>query len=464
MKRHSFPLIATIALSLLARGGSADEAPAPDTDPKIPFEKYELENGLEVILHQDRAAPVVYVSIWYHVGSGDETAGKSGFAHLFEHMMFQGAKHIGEDVHFPLLRGIGVTTVNGTTNTERTNYYEEVPSNQLETVLWLESDRMGYLLPLVSEKSLENQRQVVRNERRQNYDDAAYGKTRFALAAALWPEGHPLHYPTIGLHEDIENAKVDDVKAFFSKWYVPSNATLVIAGDFDVDETKKLVDKWFGSFPKTARPAQLTTAQPVIKKSTRATIEDPFATLRRVQYAWHTPTIFTPGDAELDVVATALGRSGTGRLYKILVLDKQLARSVSVAQSSGRSSQFQILVDLRPEADLAEVEKIIGEEVEKVRKDGVTQKELDRAIVGYESESVWGLESLQARAEQLQTFNHYTGNPDYMTINLDRYRKTTREKIKQAAVDYLARDKRVEVITMPMPKKAAPAAAEKGAQ
>src|SRR5688572_22289023 len=277
MKPHVLRFAALIALSLAARGGAAEEKAG---DPNIPFEKYTLDNGLEVILHQDRTAPVVYVSVWYHVGSGDETPGKSGFAHLFEHMMFQGAKHIGEDVHFPILRAIGVTNVNGTTNTERTNYYEEIPSNQLEVALWLESDRMGYMLPVLTEKSLENQRQVVRNERRQNYDDAPYGKARFALPAALFPEGHPMNFPTIGLHEDIENAQLDDVKAFFAKWYVPSNATLVLAGDFDLEEAKAQVKKWFGSFPKTTKPAQLVNEQPKLAKSKRVTIDDPFATLR----------------------------------------------------------------------------------------------------------------------------------------------------------------------------------------
>jgi zinc protease len=448
MKRNLARFAALLALTLVARGGVADES----EDPKIPFIKYQLENGLEVILHQDKTAPVVYVSIWYHVGSGDETPGKSGFAHLFEHMMFQGAKHIGEDVHFPILRAIGVSNVNGTTNTERTNYYEEIPSNQLETALWLESDRMGYMLPVLTEKSLDNQRQVVRNERRQNYDDAAYGKTRFALPAALYPEGHPLHYPTIGLHEDIANASLADVKGFFSKWYVPSNATLVLAGDFEIEDARKLVDKWFASFPKTTKPAKLETAQPKLTKSTRVTIDDPFATLRRVQYAWHSAKMFAPGDAELDVVAMALGQQGTGRLYKILVLDKQLARSVSVFQQSGRSSIFGISVDLRPEADMAEVEKIIDEEIEKVRKDGVTAKELERSVVNFETDTVWGLESLQARVEQLQSFNHYTGNPDYITTNLDRYRKTSLDKIKQVAADTLGKNQRVEVITMPVKK------------
>ena len=220
-------MLASLALSL----AFASVSPAPSVT--IPFERYRLDNGLEVILSEDHRVPLVAVDVWVHVGSGDESVGHSGFAHLFEHMMFQGAEHIGEDVHFDVLRKLGGVSVNGTTNSDRTNFYEVVPANQLETALWLESDRLGFLLPMLTEKSLSNQRDVVRNERRQRYDNVPFGRERFALNAALYPEGHPYRYLTIGKHEDIEGASVDDVRAFWTARYTPSNATLALVGDFD---------------------------------------------------------------------------------------------------------------------------------------------------------------------------------------------------------------------------------------
>src|SRR6185312_4765550 len=200
----------------------------------------------------DQSVPLVAVNLWYHVGSGDEVPHRSGFAHLFEHMMFQGSKNTGADAHFKILRKIGASNVNGTTNEDRTNYFEVIPSNQLETALWLESDRMGHLLDILDKKELENQIDVVRNEKRQRIDNVAYGKSNIEEYEALFPQGHPYRYTTIGLHEDLAAASVDDVKNFFRTWYVPANATLIISGDFETADAKKLVDKWFGSFPASA--------------------------------------------------------------------------------------------------------------------------------------------------------------------------------------------------------------------
>src|SRR6185295_1937382 len=239
----------------VSAAGADDKAGTPSpADPRIAFESYRLPNGLEVILAPDKTVPLVAVNVWYDVGSGYEVHGRSGFAHLFEHMMFQGSRHVGEDQHFEVLRKIGAESVNGTTNTDRTNYFEVVPSNQIETALWLESDRMGWLLDLLNKKSLDNQIEVVRNERRQNYDNRPYGKALFAEYAALYPEGHPYRYLTIGKHEDLVNASLPDVKGFFKTWYVPANATLTVSGDFDVARGKQLVEKWFGMLPTSVKP------------------------------------------------------------------------------------------------------------------------------------------------------------------------------------------------------------------
>jgi predicted Zn-dependent peptidase len=447
MKR--IPLLLSMIAATAMAAGAAPPAP-PDTDPHIPNEKYQLDNGMEVILHQDNRAPVVFVDLWYHVGSGDEVPGKSGFAHIFEHMMFQGTKHTGDDMHFKILHNIGASEVNATTNTDRTNFFEQVPSNQLETALWLESDRMGFLLDNLDEKQLDNQRDVVRNERRQSYDNTPYGATRFALFKALYADGHPYRNLTIGLHEDVQGASVDDVKAFFRKWYVPSNCTLVIAGDFQTADAKALVQKWFGTFPKLAKPERKMVPPTALTAPVKQTITDPFAKLRRVEWAWHSPAEEAPGDAELDIVANALGRQGTGRLYKALVLDKQLAQNVSVMQQDMRmSSIFRVVVTLRDGTDIAEVEKIVQGELDKITKQPITAEELNRVIASNEALTTWGLEDIQARAEMLQSCNQMTGMPDCITQDFDRYRNTTVEKVRDVAAATLNPNTVVELITMP---------------
>src|SRR5580698_6103146 len=361
-------LLAVAALGALPRIARAD-------DPKIKFEKFTLPNGLEVILAPDPSVPLVAVNVWYHVGSGDEVPGKTGFAHLFEHMMFQGSKNVGTDKHFPILRKLGSDEVNGTTNADRTNYFEVVPANQLETGLWLESDRMGHLLDILDKGELDNQIDVVRNERRQRYDNVPYNKARFAMLAALYPEGHPYRYMTIGKHEDLVAASVDDVKSFFKTWYVPSNATLTLVGDFDPAVAKQLVQKWFGTFPTSTKPKVVVVPAPVVPSQT-ITVDDPFAKLRQVTFAWHSPANFAPGDTELDIAASALTEEGTGRLYKSLVYDKQLAQSVRANQGGSTfSGVFSITVTLRSDADLAAVEKIVNDEVAKISREPLDAKE-----------------------------------------------------------------------------------------
>jgi zinc protease len=411
--------------------------------------------------------PLVAANVWYHVGSGDETPGKSGFAHLFEHMMFQGAKHIGKDVHFNILQEIGGTSVNGTTNADRTNYFEVVPSHRIETALWLESDRMGYLLDLLDETSLKNQQEVVRNERRQRYDNVPYGKDRFAVAEALYPEGHPYRYLTIGRHEDLETANIEDVKSFFKQWYVPSNATLTLAGDFQIDAAKQLVQKWFGAFPKIAKPTHSKVQQPVLTANVRKEIDDPFARLYRVHYAWHTPPMFSDADFDLDVVSQVLGAFGWGRLHRALVLDEKSARSVNVYnQAQTHSSIFHIVVDLKPGQDPAKAEQIIARELSRLQKEPISAAELQRVLIGTESSFVWGLEDLMGRAERLQSFNHYTGDPGYAETYLQRLRAVTPARVQATATDLLGKP-RAEILTRPAagppPKEpgARPAAAAK---
>jgi predicted Zn-dependent peptidase len=423
--------------------------PPPDADPKVEFEKYTLPNGLEVLLIPDKTVPLVAVNVWYHVGSGYEVYGRSGFAHLFEHMMFQGSKHVGDDKHFDILKKIGVDNVNGTTNSDRTNYYEVIPSNQLEVGLWLESDRMGFLLDNLTKKSLDNQIDVVRNERRQSYDNRPYGKALFATAAGLYPEGHPYRYMTIGKHEDLVAASVEDVKNFFRTWYVPANATLCVAGDFDVPEAKAAVDKWFGAFPKSQKPKPIPVPAPTIKSS-ETVVSDDFAKLRQIKFTWHSPANFAEGDAELDIAANALSREGPGHLYKALVYDRPLAQSVSADQGGAQfSGQFEITVTLRSDASLDDVKKVVWEEVGKLAKDPLTDKEIQRVIAANEAGAIRRLETAFGRSQTLQGYNHFLGDPDRITWDLDRYRKTTAEKIRATVAKYLSPDHVVVVITNP---------------
>lgn len=440
--------------------GAAPAAAAADAGVDIPYEKFVLPNGLEVILHRDPSAPIVATNVWYHVGSGDETPGKSGFAHLFEHMMFQGAKHIGSDVHFKILQEIGGTGINGTTNSDRTNYFEVVPSHQLETALWLESDRMGYMLDLLDEKSLANQRDVVRNERRQRYDNVPYGRERFVVYEALYPEGHPYRYLTIGRHEDLEAASVADVHAFFKKWYVPSNATLTIAGDFQVEQAKALVQKWFGSFPTLPKPAKTQVPTPQLPATVRQEIEDPFARLYRIHYAWHSPPVLGGGDLELEVLADVLGSSGWGRLYKALVLEDKSAQNVSVYQwGAGHSGTFHVVVDLKPGQDSIKAELTIRRELERILREPITEAELRRVVIGSESSFVWGLEDLMGRVERLQYFNHYARDPGYANTYLQRLRAVTPARVREVANQWLVKP-HAEILTKPAPQPApAPGAA-----
>lgn len=451
MLNHSvFTLMAVLALPALA-------AQAAD-DPKIAHTKYVLPSGMEVILAPDPAVPLIAVNLWVHVGSGDEVPGKSGFAHLFEHMMFQGGKHAGEDQHFPVLRKAGATGVNGTTNTDRTNYYEQLPSNQVETGLYLESDRLGWLLDLLNQKSLDNQREVVRNERRQRYDNVPYGKERFELNKLLYPDGHPYRHLTIGLHEDLEHASLEDVSGFFRKWYVPSNTTLCLAGDFEPKAMQALLMKWFGSFPQVTKPTHVPPPLPTVAGPIQATVTDPLAKLERVHWAWHSPKSYAPGDAELDIAANALGNHGTGRLYKRLVHELQLAQTVSVYQASAQlSSSFHVIADLRPGVDRARVVAVLQEELDKIAKQPIDDKERNRAVIEVESSFVWALEGLNTRCEVLQGYNHFLGKTEAISLDLQRYRGATGTGVRDVVAKFLTNDKRVEVVTLV----AAPAAAPK---
>lgn len=403
-------------------------------EPKLHADRHVLSNGLEVYLHEDHSIPVVSVNTYYHVGSKDEAPGKTGFAHLFEHLMFQGSKHVPEDTFFKFLEEAGATNVNGTTNDDRTNYYQTVPSNRLALALWLESDRMGFLLDHVDEATFKSQRDVVKNERRQSYENRPYGLVYKFMREALYPEGHPYHHLTIGTPEDLDRASLDDVRAFFRTHYVPNNATLVLDGDFEPTKALELVSKYYAPIPAGPKRALPKAPLPVI--ATRATRLDVAcsAELERVTVAWTTPAFFQAGDAELDVVARVLSSGKSSRLYKKFVYDAQTAQDVSAGQGSQQySSTFSLSATAKPGTSLDDLRSGLLAELDRLAKEGPTDEELRRAKIGILSSSLFGLERGSSRADTLNMFRHYTGDANYFTQDRARYDRVDAAAVKAAA-------------------------------
>jgi len=426
----------------------------------ISYEKYKLKNGLEVILSVDRKLPIVAVNVWYHVGAYHETAGRTGFAHLFEHMMFQGSKNVADDVHISMLEQLGATDLNGTTNFDRTNYFETVPSNHLETALWLESDRMGFLLDTLSEEKLDTQKEVVKNERRQGTEAAPYGIAREKLWHALFPLPHPYHGDVIGSMEDLNAATAEDVKTFFRTWYAPSNATLTIVGDFDVAKTKALVEKYFGSLPTSPKPQKPQVAPAKLSQETVIRHDEKIATLPMLTLAWHSQEYLSEGDATADMLATVLATGKASRLYRRLVLEKQIAQSVDATQQSmGSQSVFTIEVVARPGVSTDTLKKEVDAVLDEVRKNGVTAEELNRARTRYDTRMLSGLESVGGfggKADVLQNYNHFVGEPSYLAQDLARYQTVSPDDVKRYATEQLRPGARVVLHAVPAPQ--APAA------
>lgn len=433
----TFAVNPAMPLAALAEETSAEaKVPAPT----IKFEKYTLPNGLDVILSEDHRLPMVSVNLWYHVGPANERPGRTGFAHLFEHMMFEGSKNVGPKSHFKYLESAGASTINGTTDFDRTNYFETVPSNQLELALWLESDRMGFLLGTLDQEKLTNQRDVVRNERRQSFENTPYGLVEEGLYHELFPKEHPYYASVIGSHADIEAVQLKDVRDFFKQYYSPNNCSIAIVGDFNRADAKELVQKYFGSIPKGPDIPKIEAKTPPITSQKRVTITDQVE-LPRVYMAWLTPAIFKPGDAEADLVAHILGKGKSSRLYRKLVYEKQIAQDVSADNSSlTLGSIFSIQATAKAGVKLEEIEKVINEELALFRKEGPTQKELDGAKNSIESSIIRQLESLGGFggvADRLNKYNHFLHDPGYLSQDLARYENATADGLKQIADKYL---------------------------
>lgn len=423
--------------------------PAPLQVPELKFQRYKLDNGLEVILSEDHRLPLVAVDLWYHVGAANEIAGHTGFAHLFEHMMFEGSKHVPGSSHAHYLEAAGASDFNGTTSFDRTNYYETLPSNQLELALWLESDRMGYLPDKLDQANLSNQQDVVRNERRQSYENAPYGIAQETVFHELFPKDHPYYPMVIGSHADIQAAKLEDVRNFFKLYYAPNNASLTIVGDFDPAKVRQLVEKYFGPLKSGPELPRVKVVTPPITTERRTVVQDNVQ-LPRVYLAWLTSPIFKPGDAEADITADALGGGKSSRLYKKLVYEKQLALDVQAYQQSlTLNSVFQIQATARPGVKPEVLEKAINDEIEAFRASGPTAEEMERARNGIETRAISGLEILNGVADLLSSYNHYLGTPDFLAADLARYEDATPDAVQFFAKTQLNPNQRVVVYAVP---------------
>ena len=434
---HRFPVVLSSLACVLALASAA--AAQKITPAELRYEKVVLPNGLNLILYEDHSLPIVAVNLWYHVGSKNEKVGRTGFAHLFEHMMFQGSQHHDTDL-FYALDAVGATDRNGTTNNDRTNYFENVPTNALEQVLWLEADRMGWLLPAMTQERLTNQIEVVKNERRQGVDNQPYGLVDERMYAALYPSYHPYSWDVIGYMEDLTAASKADVEDFFKKYYGPNNCTLVLAGDIDRQKTKALVEKYFGSIPPSPPVYRMREWIPELKEEIRLHMEDRVP-LPRVYVAWHAPAALTPQEADLEVLAGILSEGKSSRLYKRLVYDLQIAQDVnSFVDDREIGSLFYVRATAKTGHTLDEIEPIVFEEVEKIRKAPPSADEVERVRTQILSSMVRGLQRIGGFggvSDRLAMYNTYTGDPGYLKQEFAHYEAVTPKSVQAAAERWL---------------------------
>ena len=415
----------------------------------IPFSARTLDNGLDVIVHEDHHVPIVAVNIWYRVGSKNERPGRTGFAHLFEHLMFEGSQH-HDAGYFPPLQQAGAL-LNGSTSTDRTNYWEVVPTSAVDLALWMESDRMGYLLPALTRQRFETQRDVVLNERRQNYENRPYGLAMMAILAELFPPDHPYHWMTIGSIEDLRSMQFEDVQAFFRTYYHPANASLVLAGAIDTARAFDLAERYFGELPGRPRPAAVQ-APAVVARARSLRLEDRVE-LPRVYMAWHSPAMFAEDDAEMDLVADLLASGKMSRLYRSLVYDRRLAVDVSALQGSRElGSFFLVAATAAPDHSLAEVAVAIDAEIRRFAEEGPSDAEMERVLAQAEAHFVYRLQTLGGfggRSDQLNAYSVLRGDPGFVAADLERYRRATRETVRAAAERHLALERRVQLCVVP---------------
>jgi zinc protease len=415
----------------------------------IPYTKYTLGNGMPVLIHQDRRCPIVAVNLWYHVGSKNEQPGRTGFAHLFEHLMFEGSEHYDHGYFQPLQQAGAI--LNGSTNADRTNYWEVVPAGGLELALWMESDRMGHLLPALTDEKFRNQVDVVLNERRQNYENRPYGMAIMAIVEALFPADHPYHWLTIGSPDDLRAASLDDVSAFFARYYHPANASLALAGDIDADAALGLVNDYFGGIRPGDGVGAVACPAPVARE-VRLVIEDRVE-LPRLYLNWISPAIFADGDADLDLVADVLADGKSSRLYKAMVYEQRIATDVTAVQQSRElAGFFQLIATASPDHTLAELEAVMSSELGRLADGGPTAAELWKSLAQAEAQFIYRIQTVGGfggKSDQLNQYNVFVGDPGYFDRDLQRYREATPGSVADAARRFLLRGARVAVSVVP---------------
>ena len=418
----------------------------------VSYSRFTLPNGLDVILHEDHTVPLVVVNLCYHVGSADEKPGRTGFAHLFEHIMFMGSKDVPVGKFDQWLEAAGGDN-NANTTDDRTDYFEDVPSNALALPLFLESDRMGFLLDSMTEAKVNAQRDVVKNERRETYENVPYGLAPILIDENLYPPDHPYHLPTIGSMADLSAASYNDVVQFFRTYYVPGNASLVIAGDIDPVKARAAVEYWFSDV-RSGAPVPIQPVPVAHLTSEKRVVHEDRVELPRLYMVWNTPAEFAPGDAELDLLASVLAGGKTSRLYKRLVYDLQIAQDVSAAQVPARlGSEFWIVVTARSGHTLTEIAHVVQEELSRIKNDPPSHRELERAVNQYEASFLDRLESIGTTANLLNTYVRLTGNPDYFNEDLSRYRALDPSDVQAIARSWLRDDARVVLSVVPNGKK-----------
>jgi zinc protease len=402
----------------------------------IPYEKYVLPNGLTVVVHEDHSDPVVRVDVTYHVGSAREEIGKSGFAHFFEHMMFQGSDNVGDEQHFKIVTESG-GTLNGSTNTDRTNYYETVPNNQLEKMLWLEADRMGFLLDAVTQKKFEIQRETVKNERGQNYDNRPYGLVTQMINKNLYPYGHPYSWLTIGYLEDLNRVNVNDLKNFFLRWYGPNNATLTIGGDVKPADALKLVEKYFGSIPKGPDVQNMKLPAPVITENRYVTLVDNYARLPQLVITYPTVPTFHADEPALDCLAEILGQGKNSIFYQEIVKNQKALNAFAFSNGSELAGIMRLGLVPAPGTSLADSKKLIDEALVAFDKRGVTDEDIEKFKGAFEAQYINGLQSVAGKVSQLAYYQTFTNNPNQIGNELARYSKVSKEDVQRVYEKYI---------------------------